>query len=190
MSDPAEVFELQPGPAAAVTMAATGAIAERLTATNGSAPQQRALLRGAAAQLQDAWGNAVAQAGVRVQISLQWPPEGPPGTSRAVVLSVPCPACSYQAPESVGSALRKKCTCGPGAPRQLFEAVPSIFEVVCICLLVLHQPKTVSHSWQSMSDMLAPHSDLVLCCKSAAGNQLPRATQCFSRLHQIILSSL
>ena len=38
---------MQPGPAAAVTMEATGAIAERLTATNGSAPQHRALLRSA-----------------------------------------------------------------------------------------------------------------------------------------------
>ncbi len=97
MSAPAEAFELQPGPAAAVSMEATGAIAERLTATNGGAPQQRALLRGVAAQLQDAWGNAVAQAGMRVQLSLQWPPEGPPGMSRAVMLSAPCQPCSSQA---------------------------------------------------------------------------------------------
>ena len=89
---------MQPGPAAAVTMEATGAIAERLTATNGSAPPHRALLRGAAAQLQDAWGNAVAQAGVRVQLSLQWLPEGPPGQSRAVMRSVPYTACASQAP--------------------------------------------------------------------------------------------
>ena len=102
VSAPAEAFEMQPGPAAAVTMEATGAIAERLTATNGSAPQHRALLRGAAAQLQDAWGNAVAQAGVRVQLSLQWPPEGAPGESRAVILSVSCAACSFQAPLEYG----------------------------------------------------------------------------------------
>ena len=107
MGAPAETFELQPGPAAAVTVEATSAIAERLTATNGGAQQQRALLRGAAAQLQDAWGNAVAQAGMRVQLSLQWPPEGPPGTSRAVALMVPCTACSSQASWCMESAPRE-----------------------------------------------------------------------------------
>ena len=130
VSAPAEVFELQPGPAAAVTMEAMGAIAERLTATNGSAPQQRALLRGAAAQLQDTWGNAVAQAGVRVQLSLQWPPEGPPGKSRGAMLSVVCTACSFQAPWCPGSALREKCGCGPVPPRQLFEATPASCSVL------------------------------------------------------------
>jgi hypothetical protein len=63
-------FEVAAGPPVAVAVEAEGAAPERCAVTNGAPPRGRLLVRGAAAQLLDAHGNAAGGRGVEVRFRL------------------------------------------------------------------------------------------------------------------------
>lgn len=81
-------FDVLAGPPSTLTVEAPTAVPESMAVTNSSALKQRILVRGAAVQLLDEYGNASALAGISVRCRLR-PPGGVPPSSLPAGSQVP-----------------------------------------------------------------------------------------------------